>query len=332
MNTRRVQLTGTSTYTISLPKEWAMRQQVGRGSKLSVSESPTGSLVIGKEEHVRERDAEVGVDAFYGENLRRRLIALYLSGATKMRFYTYGKEMPASKREMLLEETRRLIGTEVIEETPSSITIEYFFSEKDLSIKRAFSRMHLLVGNLLEDLVKAMAKGDYESAKAVRLRDDEVDRLKFLILRQINGALLDARIMLAVGLRSIDAINYAVATRNLEHIADEITIAAGYYSELSGQQALGKSKNDTLVSFGKSLSGQYKATIDAFLAGDAETAQNIIESSKQLESARLDVLAALSKDPTKAPVQYPLIVDKLCDSVNQYCIEIAEITINMKGE
>ncbi len=46
MEVRKVQLTGKSSYVISLPKDWAKRHHVSRGSEVYVEEMPDGSLRI----------------------------------------------------------------------------------------------------------------------------------------------------------------------------------------------------------------------------------------------------------------------------------------------
>ena len=43
---RKLQVTGGSTFILSLPKEWAIRNELKRGSAMIVREEENGSLLI----------------------------------------------------------------------------------------------------------------------------------------------------------------------------------------------------------------------------------------------------------------------------------------------
>jgi len=46
METRKVQLSGGTTYTVSLPKKWAQEHGIGSGSVLALHPSGDGSLLV----------------------------------------------------------------------------------------------------------------------------------------------------------------------------------------------------------------------------------------------------------------------------------------------
>ncbi|MFA5246374.1 MAG: phosphate uptake regulator PhoU [Candidatus Micrarchaeia archaeon] len=327
---RRVQLTGTSTYTISLPKEWAKRKGIAKGARLTVLESAGGSLVLDAEnaeaEAMRAREEKVCIDSLKPDSLRRKFIACYIAGSHRILFYSKNT-MSNSLRQVLLDETRRLIGMEVTDETGSSILVRDFYSQKELSVERAFGRMHLLVGNLFSELCATIRKENFEAAKALRLRDDEVDRLKFLILRQLNLALSDTRVLLAMGLASADCIDYAIATRNLEHIADDIAeIGMQFHDGHNSKFKEFPSKKLDLMC--AEASRQYHATVKAFLESDCNAAEAVLDYRKCSQADYKTALDELSQANKCAPVQYTLMLAKLDNSIASACAEIAEITLN----
>jgi len=327
---RRVQLTGTSTYTVSLPKEWATRKGIGRGTKLSVIESAGGSLVLDAEDAeaqaARAAEEKVCVDQYKPDSLRRKFIASYIAGTGRILFYSRNALSNAT-RQAIFEEARRLIGMEVTEETESSLTVRDFYSQKELSVSRAFGRMHLLVGKLFSELCSTIKRQDYESGRALRSRDDEVDRLKFLILRQLNLALSDTRVLLAMGLASADCIDYAVATRNLEHIADDIIEIGMHYHEVGNA----KSSDFPAKKFEAACteaSRQYSQAIRAFTESDAIIAESVLDYRRRSGEEYRSALNEVSQHHKKVPVQYTLMLAKLDNSIANYCAEIAEITLN----
>jgi phosphate uptake regulator len=327
---RRVQLTGTSTYTISLPKEWAKRKGIGRGTRLSVLESAGGSLVLDAEnaeaEAARASEERVLIDLLKPDSLRRKFIASYIAGSHRILFYSKNP-MSNSMRQVILDETRRLIGMEVTEETDSSVTVRDFYSQKELSVERAFGRMHLLVGNLFSELCATIRKEDYDAAKALRSRDDEVDRLKFLILRQLNLALGNTNVLLAMGMQSADCIDYAIATRNLEHIADDVAeIGMQFHdSHISRLRVFPIKKLESMCS---EANRQYHAAVKAFLGSDCDAAEAVLYYKKRSGAEYKAALDELSESNKCAPVQYTLILAKLDNNIASSCAEIAEITLN----
>ena len=326
---RRVQLTGTSTYTISLPKEWAKRKGIGRGARLSVLESSGGSLILDAEnaeaEAARAREEKVCIDQLKPDSLRRKFIASYISGSYRILFYSR-TGLSNTTRQVLLDEARRLIGMEVTEETDSSVTVRDFYSQKELSVERAFGRMHLLVGNLFSELCATIKKGNFEAARAMRLRDDEVDRLKFLILRQLNIALSDTKVLLAMGLQSADCIDYAIATRNLEHIADDLTeLGLQFYDS---RERLSDSPVKRLKLLCVEASRQYVCAVGSFLKSDCDAAESVLDYKRRSGIEFKATLDDLSKSHKRAPVQFTLMLAKLDNNIVSSCAEIAEITLN----
>lgn len=328
---RRVQLTGTSTYTVSLPKEWAKRKGIGRGTRLSVLESAGGSLVLDAEnaeaEAARAAEEKVCVDQLKPDSLRRKFIASYIAGTGRILFYSRNA-LSNSARQAIFEEARRLIGMEVTDETDSSLTVRDFYSQKELSVSRAFGRMHLLVGNLFSELCSTIRRADYASARTLRSRDDEVDRLKFLILRQLNLALSDTRILLAMGLASADCIDYAVATRNLEHIADDIIEIGMHYSEAGAAARQSDFPARKLESACAEAARQYSLAVRAFSESDTAVAESVLDYKRRSGEEYRAALNEVSQHQKKVPVQYTLMLAKLDNSIANYCAEIAEITLN----
>ncbi|MFA6329324.1 MAG: PhoU domain-containing protein [Candidatus Micrarchaeia archaeon] len=327
---RRVQLTGTSTYTVSLPKEWAKRKGIGRGTRLSVLESAGGSLVLDAEDAeaqaARAAEEKVCVDQYKTDSLRRKFIASYIAGTGRILFYSRNA-LSNSTRQSIFEEARRLIGMEVTDETESSLTVRDFYSQKELSVERAFGRMHLLVGKLFSELCSTVKRADYESARSMRSRDDEVDRLKFLILRQLNLALSDTRVLLAMGLASADCIDYAVATRNLEHIADDIIEIGMHYHEVGNarSQDFPARKFEAACT---EAARQYGLAVRAFTESDTAAAESVLDYRRRSSEEYRAALNEVSQHQRKVPVQYTLMLAKLDNSIANYCAEIAEITLN----
>ena len=111
VNRRRVQLTGTSTLSVSLPKNWAKRYFIKKGSELAVIEAGDGSLVIRQEgDEPKKTAAEIVCEDYSStEEMRRRFLALYLAGYSAIKVSSK-QRLPMDRRKMVVDEARRLIG------------------------------------------------------------------------------------------------------------------------------------------------------------------------------------------------------------------------------
>ncbi|TGC08754.1 AbrB/MazE/SpoVT family DNA-binding domain-containing protein [Methanolobus halotolerans] len=93
MDTRKVQVTGKSTYIITIPKKWAVRSKLKSGSPLSILYAEDGSLIIKPPAFNEGRKARmVKVDKKL-EHLKRDIIGLYIVGNhLYMASYLYNKK------------------------------------------------------------------------------------------------------------------------------------------------------------------------------------------------------------------------------------------------
>ena len=81
---RKLQVTGGSTFIISLPKEWATKNELKRGSSMMVREEEDGSLSIAPASFPKkEKQDEAYIKASLNDNpeaVMRTAISAYLSG------------------------------------------------------------------------------------------------------------------------------------------------------------------------------------------------------------------------------------------------------------
>lgn len=80
METRKAQLTGGSTFTVSLPKEWARANDLEAGTVLSLLGREDGSLIIEPETSGDSWTATVEVGETTDSRLDRIVHALYTAG------------------------------------------------------------------------------------------------------------------------------------------------------------------------------------------------------------------------------------------------------------
>ena len=121
-----------------------------------------------------------------------------------------------------------MIGTEIVESSPESITIQILTSLPELSISDALKRMFLLTITMHRQAIDALKEMDTELGEEITHLDDEVDRFSLYILRNLTLAVEHERILRDIGLKKpSDCISYRIVVKSIERVADHaVSIAS----------------------------------------------------------------------------------------------------------
>jgi len=186
METRKVQVTGGSTYTVSIPKTWANDNGVSAGS--TVEFYPEGdSLFMTPTGGDDRTEGTLDITSLEGTELIRAVTTMYVSGFDIITLES-GRITNAQRR-TIREATQSLVGLEVLEETKTEIVIRDLLDSSELSIHNAVTRMRLIASSMLEDALLALRDLDRDLAADVIQRDDDVDRLWMVVSRIFRATL-----------------------------------------------------------------------------------------------------------------------------------------------
>jgi len=190
MEGRKLQITGGSTYVVSLPKRWVTAAGLKAGDTVFLETIADGSVSVrphpGERTKVRRKVFEQEGEG-EREHLLRKLIGAYIAGygLIEVRFRP---EAGPFVRRVARDFCRMAIGPEVIEETRNAIVIQDLSDPAELSAEKGLRRMYLTVRAMLEDALVATRTGDDALARDVSLRDQDVDRLYWMVAKQYHLA------------------------------------------------------------------------------------------------------------------------------------------------
>ncbi len=267
METRKVQVTGGSTYTVSLPKEWATDNGVSAGTTVEFYDE--GDLLLVTPQH--EDGHTVGtldISDLDGDNeLRRAVMTMYVSGFDVITLTT--NRMTASQRRTIRDATQGLVGLEVIEEMPKKMVLQDLLDSSELSIENAIVRMRLVALTMLEDAVEALLTDDDELANDVIERDDDVDRLWYMTSRVFRTVLRNPTASEEVGFPRETCFDFQSSARQLERIADHATKIARLSLEVG---EIPEEAAQPLRELREEVARVPDTAMDALLADDPEMA------------------------------------------------------------
>ena len=184
----------------------------------SLSILPTGNLQSSK--LIKSRAIISQKDAI--ESIQRKVIAMYLAGYQVIEIVTKGGRIQINQKQAIRDLVRRnMIGTEIVESSPESITIQILTSLPELSIGDALKRMFLLTSTMHRQAIDALKEMDTELGEEIIHLDDEVDRFSLYIMRNLTLAVEHERILRDIGLKKpSDCISYRIVVKSVERIAD----------------------------------------------------------------------------------------------------------------
>ena len=220
VNIRTLQQTGGksgSSFLIILPKDWVMRQKLSKGDPVVVAEREDGCLIIDprlpKAGETRSTTADIDL------NLRWEITSRYLLGFDEIRV-TSKEPITNEQRNELKNVIKRFVALEVTEEDDHQIVLRCLVDPTTLPVITAMRRMNLITTRMIDDSLNAFFEGIKEKGAEIVQRDEEVDRLFFLIVRELRSAVQYPRMGEMMKITPVEALDYRLAAQYLERIAD----------------------------------------------------------------------------------------------------------------
>jgi phosphate uptake regulator len=321
METRKVQVTGGSTYTVSLPKTWATDNGVSAGSVIEFYPEEDALLLTPKSEGER-LEGTMDVSQLTGEHLTRAVMTMYVSGFDVIRLES--GRITTDQRRAIREAVQGLVGVEVLEETNDSVVIQDLLDSSELSIENAVTRMRLIARSMLKDAVEALAENDDDLARDVIQRDDDVDRLWFAVARIFRTTLRSPLAAEELGIPREDCFDYHASARQLERIADHSAKIAGYALELGD---IPEEVATALLDLHEDAAQVIEESMDALFTEDNDDATDLANAARQdvldIEEATREVDDLLRDLEPRQARALGLVVDSISRSAD-YGGNIAE--------
>ncbi|HIE41101.1 MAG TPA: phosphate uptake regulator PhoU [Candidatus Aenigmarchaeota archaeon] len=330
---RKVQKTGGSTYIISLPKKWANANGVKVGDILTMVPGERGTLIIDPNyDDVDEpRKKRIVIRNEVPEHFLRRLISVYINGYNVIEIEARSA-MSSEMKEAIRRFTRMVIGPEITEESINNVHIKDLLDTHGFGIQHAVKRIYRITYSMLSDSFEAVNKGESDIAKDVVSRDEDVDRLFWLISKQFNLMLKRPR-CLQKEISVEESLNYYLVGRILERIADHARniskhLLAVTDKNVTGKTPLSKQTHKYFRMAGKTSLGMLEGSFDSFIKGDCDLANKTIDRTWELKELYTSGISTIDGKNPKLSVAIAGIMESV-KRAGMYASDIAEIAINM---
>lgn len=326
MEQRKLQEMGGGTLLVSLPKDWSRRHKLHKGSSVTIGVRADDSLTILTDVHGEPRQIVIQYQPETIDQLVNEIVGAYLLGYDTI-MIRGNERVRYEDREQIKQAIRQLVGLEIVEEESSSILAQCLLEPKTVKPEKIFTRMHLMVRGMYRDGITALSERDKHLARIVIERDDEVDRLYFLLVRLIRSIAIDPRLSEGLNVSYIDCLDYRVAANILESIGDTAVEIARMAVSISGQ-VVNSSLKTVLIEIRSSLEIMQNYSVRAFLDKNRADAQAVVgiystitEKCKKLEKIAM-------AGPKTSLVELQTTIANL-NKISRYNIDIADLAVPM---
>ncbi|TFG07197.1 MAG: phosphate uptake regulator PhoU [Promethearchaeota archaeon] len=334
LETRKVQKTGGSSFIVSLPIDWVKSHKIdkshdaGKGYTLGLIPQPDGNLLVTPDPNSEDilKTKVIMADDYEDFNfLFRVLIGAYIMGFTSM-IVKSSKKFEPYVRDCVIKFTQIAIGPEIIEESNQNIVIKDLLNPKEMPFEKTIRRMYILAESMHEDAINSLLNEDKELAEEVIRRDNDIDRLHWLIGRQSHIVLRDIILCQKMGITLEDASHYQKMSRLLERSGDHAVKIAQNVLKLIDHE-VEKEIIDKITEASKISLKLLTQSLDSWLQKDMYLANNNIEYIKEL----ITLCESINISPKHQDVEASIAISYIVESIRrtgEYAGDISEIIIN----
>jgi len=266
MHIRNLVKAGQSSHTISLPKQWLDRYNLKKGDPIYLKETSTGNLIISPkqiEEKQEKRDIYINIDRKELSHLQREITSAYINN--------YNSIILKGKNTAKIKQIRDIIHTfvalEIAEVDSDKIIAKDLLNLKEISMSKTIQRMDIILRSILKDCPQAFE--DKHIQQSIHYRDEDINRLYFMMFRLLKSALKDNRLLSQWEITPDKVLSLWYLIINIESLSDTVKSIT---KQLSLNPKLNK-KEFTLIQ--ETLQHEYRKVMKAYYASDKDAAQEV---------------------------------------------------------
>jgi phosphate uptake regulator len=229
---RKVQQTPTGTFFVCVPREWAQKNGLKKGSLVNLEMTTDGKLFVDSKYDVEQqpRVASLNIGPFLG----REIIGHYLLGFDVIRIEAKDR-IDSNVRNLVKSTAESLAGLMLVEETTSMISLQCLMQQQPFtSPEKILQRNHASAARMIRDAANSFVNGDMDLAKNVIERDVENNKFYFLLVRILRTIIQNPRLSEKIGITPIECLDYRLAASLIEGIGDACVQVASNTIALNG--------------------------------------------------------------------------------------------------
>ncbi len=324
---RILQRSGRGSVAVILPHPWLDKGHLKVHDKIFLRWQQDGSLRIASLRRSEEHTVFM-IDSNQGKlshGYGRSLISAYIEGYNAMRISS-NVELTKEQHDDVLAHASKLIGLAVVGENQDSIMIRCYLDPFKNDISQLFVRIYSLSSAMLKYSLDALVNSNLDAADRVKKLDGEVDKIYYLILRQLFTAVRNPIIAESLKIeRPLNIVGDRAVAQLIEDIGDACHNSCTRLIAFSQIASLPKELQPKAQELSEKLCQIYDRTFRAYSLMDCRAVNSVIDDCRTFEKA-IEEFERASVESTTGVLKYTLTGE--FELVVRHCRSIAEIAFN----
>jgi phosphate uptake regulator len=319
---RKVQRTPTGTFFVCLPRSWAEKQGLRKGVLVAFDETSEGKLLIDSKHNAEPLPRVANLNA--GPYLRREIIGRYLLGFDIIRIEAK-ERIDFDVRNAVKNTVGSLIGLEIVEESYSQIVLQCLLEPSGFPPEKILRRNYAIVAEMNRDAAGSFINGDLQLAQSVIARDDESNRLYFLLVRILRTIIQAPSLSEKLGITPIECLDYRLAASLIEAIGDACVQMAAKTIELKGIKP-SEELQKLLAGLQAICFDAHEQALKSFVNKDIALADNVRNLHGKIETIFTDVEKVAKGQPVEMMPQI-LATGSFLRQIYEHSVDLADLVV-----
>ncbi len=266
------------------------------------------------------------------EAVMRTAISAYLAGYNLIHLRAQGQQGLSAKVRNRMKSFARsyLVGTEIVIDNPTELTLQVLLNYPDLTVQSALSRMSIIAQSMHKEAINALKNLDSQAAKSVVETDREVNRFSLYIVRLLKMAVSNPRILKEIGLDSPrTCLGYRLIEKSVERTADHATKIAENVLLLKTpvkEDLLSKIEQMSQLAI-----SMFESAVDALFKRDFKQAEIVIENISLVHKLEREAVLSSQNVEIEEIANLRLLIESVRRTA-EYASDISEVVLNLNVE
>ncbi len=319
---RKVQRTVTGTFFVCLPRSWAEQHGLRKGALVALDETGDGKLLVDPKYNAEQLPRVASLNS--GPYLSREIIGRYLLGFDIIRIEAK-ERIDFDVRNIVKATVSSLIGLEIVEESTSQIVLQCLLEPSGFPPEKILRRNYAIVAGMNRDVASSFVDGDLQLAKSVIARDDESNRLYFLLVRILRTIIQNPRLSEKLGITTIECLDYRLAASLIEAIGDAAVKIAAKTIELNGVKP-SEELRKLIAGLQVICYDAHEQALKAFVNKDIALAENVRNMHGKIETVFADIEKVAKAQPVEVMPQI-LATSSFLRRIYEHSVDLADLVV-----
>jgi phosphate uptake regulator len=257
-----------------------------------------------------------------GSYLGREIVGHYLLGSDIIRIEAKDR-IDFDVRKVVKATVGSLIGLEIVEENYSQIVLQCLLEPSGFPPEKILRRNYAIVAGMHRDAINAFIDGDLQLATSVIARDDENNRLYFLLVRILRTILQNPRLGEKLGLTTIECLDYRLAASLVETMGDACVQVAAKTLELNGVKPSDELRK--LLSDLQTVCYEaHDQALKSFVNRDIDLAENVRRMRQKIQALSTGI-ERMAKDQPVDVMPQTLATTAFLKQIYEHSVDMADL-------